>query len=460
MKTKQDRPETNRKPDPDVAAPRKRFGIVKLEERIKPRMGGNPMKRSRLFRWAAVPVMAVLLAVAARADEVTDWHEHMLTTLVTAGTNPVVCGRDAALVSAAVFDAVNGIERRYAPIHVPAEAPRGASKRAAAVEAAYVILVSRYPAQVLDLDAKRFASLAAIGESGQSLERGVAWGQEVAQAILDWRSTDGFTSTPPPFLGGNDVGEWRPTPPGFAPGLLPQFATMTPWGIDSPDQFRPDGPLALDSDQYAQEFNEVKAMGSVDSTIRSDDQTDSCKFWQASSPTYLWNRVALDLVAQGDNDLSDNAHLLATMNLATADSQIACWDSKYFYVFWRPVTAIRLADTDGNDGTDVDTSWTPLLVTPPFPEYTSGHSCASSGAATVLAAYFGDATSFAVKSQTDLNWTRSFSSFSGAVAEVADARVFAGIHFRAACAVGVEMGRGVAEYDMENLMKRLHGNGD
>ena len=134
------------------------------------------MKRSRLSRWAAVPVMAVLLAGAARADEVTDWHEHMLTTLVTAATNPVVSGRDAALVSAAVFDAVNGIERRYAPIHVSAVSPRGASKRAAAVEAAYTILVSRYLAQATDLNAKRFASLAAIGDSGQSVERGVKWG--------------------------------------------------------------------------------------------------------------------------------------------------------------------------------------------------------------------------------------------------------------------------------------------
>ena len=132
------------------------------------------MKRSRLSRWAAVPVMAVFLAVAARADEVTDWHEHMLTSIVTAASNPLVSGRDAALVSAAMFDAVNGIERRYAPIYVTADAPRGASKRAAAVEAAYTILVSRYPAQVTDLNAKRSTSLAAIADSGQSLAQSVA----------------------------------------------------------------------------------------------------------------------------------------------------------------------------------------------------------------------------------------------------------------------------------------------
>lgn len=418
------------------------------------------MKRSRLSRWGAVLVTAVFLAGAARADEVTDWHEHMLAALTTAGTNPVVSNRDAALVSAAVFDAVNGIERRYEPIHVAADAPRGASKRAAAVQAAYVILVTRYPAQATDLNAKRTASLAAIADGGKSLERGVEWGQEVAEAILDWRSTDGFTSTPSPYLGGSDVGQWRPTPNAFAAGLLPQWATMTPWGILSPDAFRPAGPPALDSDQYAVEFDEVKEMGSLGSTVRTADQTDFCKFWQTSTPTFLWTRVALDLIADTDNDLSENAHLLATMSLAIADAIISCWDAKYYYEFWRPVTAIRLADTDGNDDTAVDTGWTPLLVTPPFPEYTSGHSSASGAAAGVLADYFGDETSFTVKSHTNLSWVRSFSSFSAALDEVADARVFAGIHFRAACDVGTAAGTDVAAYIIENLMGRVHGSDD
>ena len=396
----------------------------------------------------------------ANSDEVTEWHENMLAVLVTAGTNPIASTRDAALVSAAVFDAVNGIERRYEPIHVPAEAPKGASKRAAAVQAAYVILATRYPAQASALADKRTASLAAIADGGNSLERGVEWGQEVAEAILEWRSTDGFSSSPPAYTGGSDPGEWRPTPPAGAPGLLPQFATMTPWGIESADQFRPSGPRALDSDEYADDFNEVKVMGSIGSTLRTAEQTDFCKFWQASTPTFLWNRVALDLIADTDNNLSDNAHLLATMNLAIADSIIGCWDAKYFYSFWRPITAIRLADTDGNDDTAVDTSWTPLLVTPPFPEHTSGHSSASSAAVAVLADFFGDETSFTVKSHTNLNWTRSFTSFSSAIDEVADARVFAGIHFRTACDLGAAAGSEVAAYIMENLMGRIHGNGD
>jgi hypothetical protein len=416
------------------------------------------MKRSKLSRWGAVPVLAALLTGAARADEVTDWHEHMLVALINAGVSPPVGTREAALVSSAVFDAVNGIERRYEPIYVVADAPRGASKRAAAVQAAYVILVTRFPAQSADLNAKRTASLAAIADGGKALDRGVAWGQDVAQAILDWRSTDGFTPAPPPFVGGTETGRWRPTPPLFLPGSVPQLATLTPWGILAHDQFRPAGPPALDSDQYAVEFNEVKEMGSLGSTLRTADQTDSCRFWQASTPTFLWTRVALDLIAQTDNDLSENARLLASMSLATADAIIACWDAKYFYEFWRPITAIRLADTDGNDDTVEDLSWTPLLATPPFPEYTSGHSSASGAATAVLADFFGDATSFTVKSQTDLNWVRSFSSFSAALDEVADARVFAGIHFRGACAVAGATGTAVATYVLDHRMGRIHGN--
>jgi hypothetical protein len=402
----------------------------------------------------------VSLAVPAGADEVTEWHEHMLAALITAGLNPIVSTRDAALVSTAVFDAVNGIERRYEPIHVPADAPPGASKRAAAVQAAYAILVARFPAQSADLGAKRTASLEAIAAGGNSLELGVEWGQEVAEAILDWRSTDGFASSPPAYTGGSGPGDWRPTPPAGANGLLPQWATMTPWGMSSADQFRPSAPPSLDSDAYLADFLEVKAMGSVGSALRSAEQSDFCRFWQTSTPTFLWNRVALDLIADTDNSLSDNAHLLATMNLAIADAIIGCWDAKYYYEFWRPVTAIRLADTDGNDDTPVDTTWTPLLVTPPFPEHTSGHSSASSAAVTVLASAFGEDTSFTVKSHTNLSWVREFSSFSSAIDEVADARVFAGIHFRTACDLGAAAGFEVAAYIMENMMGRLHGQGD
>ena len=428
--------------------------------------------------------LPLAMAGAARADEVTDWHEHMLTSLRTAGlgaVNPIVSTRDAALVSAAVFDAVNGIERRYEPIHVPADAPRGASKRAAAVEAACTILLARMPAsQAADLNAKRAASLAAIGGSGESVERGVEWGHFVAEAMLAWRSTDGFTPPPPPYFGGNEPGRWRPTsvtPAGTpVPGAAPQFATMTPWGIDFPSQFRPAGPPALSSDQYRVEFDEVRLMGSINTPIdiRSAAETDDCKFWASTSGTYFWNRVALDLLAdQGGNEgededgeegtggdnLSDNARLLARLNLAVADGLIACWDAKYHFEFWRPVTAIRLEDADG-DGNADEPDWTPHVVTPSFPEYTSGHSSVAGAAVAVLADHFGEESPFMLESQTNTSWVRFYPNFTAAIDDVADARVFAGIHFRAACDEGVAVSREVAAYILDNRMQRSHGEGE
>ena len=415
----------------------------------------NAWRRSLLLL-----VLPLAMAGAVHADEVTDWHEHMLVALGNAGIRPPVSTREASLVSAAVFDAVNGIERRYAPIHVPAAAPRGASKRAAADQAAYVVLVARFPSQEPDLGAKRTASLAAIGDEGESMRRGIAWGQTVADAILLWRSTDGFTPAPPPYLGSEEVGKWRPTPTAFASGAVPQFATMAPWGMLTPDQFRPAGPPALDTEQYLADYIEVKQMGSIDSTLRTEDETDACLFAAATSGTYVWNRLAIDLAADHGFELSDNARLLATLNLAMADSVIACWDAKYFYEFWRPVTAIPLADTDGNPQTIADPAWEPLLATPAHPEYTSGHSSASSAAATVLADYFGDDTPFMLQSPAAPGWIRIYPSFSAAVDEVTEARVFAGIHFRAACEDGAVLGSEVAAFILENSMGRIHGEGE
>lgn len=405
-------------------------------------------------------VLPLALASAVRADEVTDWHEHMLVALTKGGGNSQIRSRNAAHVSAAVFDAVNGVERRYAPIHVPPAAPRGASKRAAAVQAAYAILLSKYPAQATELSAKQTVSLAAIGDEGESMRRGLEWGQTVAGEILAWRNTDGFIPTPPAYTGGTETGRWRPTPPNFTSGAVPQFATMTPWAILTPDQFLPPGPPELESEAYAADYIEVRLMGSADSPLRSADETDACLFWESGSPTHFWDRVALDLVADRGFELSDNAHLLATLNLAIADGIIACWNAKYTYEFWRPVTAIPLADTDGNDATTADPAWTPLLATPSHPEYVSGHSSASSAATTVLADYFGDDTPFMARSPAAAGWVRSFPSFSASINEIADARVFAGIHFRTACEDGAILGSDVAAYILENSMGRIHGVGE
>jgi hypothetical protein len=418
------------------------------------------------FAVAVAFVFALVLpSGAARADEVTDWNQIMLQSALAASPpiSPLVMSRVGAIVQSSVFDAVNGIEQRYTSIHVEPNAAPGASRRAAAVQAAYAALVYIYPAQKSTLDQKRADSLAAIAsgpgaEHSQSIARGIAWGQTVADAIWAWRSADGFTPPPPPFLGGNAVGEWRPTLPGFLPGAGPQFATMTPWVIQSPSQFRPAGPPALDSDRYTSDFNETKTMGSISSAARTADQTLFSQFWAASSATYYWDTIAVTLGAEHNLTLSENSRLLALVNISMADAAIACWDAKYTYVFWRPVTAIPLAATDGNPQTIDDSAWLPLLITPAFPEYPSGHSTVSGAAAEVLAGYFGEDSSFSVGSDVMIGVVRSFDSFSAATDEIKNARIYAGIHYRTACDDGQTTGVAVADYVIANALLPLHGN--
>jgi membrane-associated phospholipid phosphatase len=422
------------------------------------------MKKITRFSWLVLVALATNIASTARADEVTDWNQILRdAALVPPATSPLVITRVAAIVHAAVFDAVNGIERRYTPIHVDPAAPRGASRRAAAVQAAYASLVKLYPGQKPALDAKLAASLAAIAsgpaaENSLSIARGIEWGQTVADAIWAWRSTDGFTPAPPPFVGGLAVGQWRPTPPAFAPGAGPQFAYMTPWVIQSPSQFRPSGPPALTSDRYTTDFNETKTMGRGSSLFRTSDQTTACLFWNTTTASHLWNHVAVALSDERHTTLSENARLFALLNIAIADAAIACWDAKYYYVFWRPVTAIPLAATDGNPGTEADLSWTPLFATPAHPEYPSGHSALSGAAGAVLADYFGEETEFGVVSDTMVGVVRSFSTFSAALDEVTEARVFAGIHFRSACDDGRATGIAVGNHAIANSLQPIHGN--
>ena len=412
------------------------------------------------------PVVTVLGAGLAIGDEVTDWNRIMLNTLVTP---PAVAAplapRPAAIVAAAVFDAVNGIERRYTPIHVPPAAPAGASQRAAAVQAAYASLVRLFPAQASTFDAERTVSLSGIAsgpaaEESESIQRGIEWGQTVADAIWAWRSNDGFSNVQPPSTGGLAPGQWRPTPPAMAPGLAPQLAQVTPWAIASPSQFRPAGPNNLTSAAYAADLNETETMGSATSSVRTPDQTLYVQFWASTGPPNFWDPVATRLAAGRHFTLSENARLLALVNMALADAIIGCWDAKYTYDSWRPITAIRLVDTDGNPDTTADASWNPMIVTPPFPEYPSAHSCVSSAAGRILAGYFGENTEFSVTSNGMPTVIRYFSSFSDALDEVKNARVFGGIHFRTACNDGQALGNGVGDYILANALVRINGHGE
>ena len=402
-------------------------------------------------------------SAAAPPDPVLEWINIMNDTVLAGGTSPFFTSRIAAMVSASVFDAVNGIDPRLRPLHVPPNAPGGASQRAAAIQAAYVILVNAYPAQSATLTTQLQSSLGALAltESARSISAGAAWGQTVADATWAWRLTDGFAPPPPPFEGvlaivGTPaaIGYWRPTPPPNAPGAGTQLATMTPWVLVRASQFRLPPPYSLDSAQYAADLNETKIMGAFSGSPRTADQSELVLFWQSNTPL-TWNRVAAQISAERGLSFHENVHLFALLNVTMADAVIACWDSKYRYSFWRPITAIR----EGLTPADADPTWEPWLDffppgTPAFPEYPSAHASISGSAAFILASTFGDNTSFTVTSESRPG-TRSFSSFSSAVSEIADARVFGGIHFRTSCVLGNTLGRNVANFVARHAIRPL-----
>jgi PAP2 superfamily len=442
-----------------------------MRRSLCPRMGhsvsvcfGLMLILSSLFL-GAVPTIAWPLH-----DPVLEWIGIMNDTALAAGTNPLATSRVVALVSASVYDAVNGIEPRYQPFFVKPDGSHSASQRAAAIQAAYAILIDLYPAQTYpneaaNLVAHRTASLIALAEheKADSINAGIAWGQTVADAIWAWRLTDGNAPPPPPFVGvlgiedkPEAIGVWRPTPKANAYGAGPQFATMTPWVLTRPSLFRLPPPLALDSPEFATDLAEVTKMGIQFDSPRTADQSDLALFWAGNTPLY-WNRVAVQLATKASLSLTHNARLFALLNVTMADAAIACWDSKYRYVFWRPITAIRT----GVGTQPADPTWTPwlddLTGTPAHPEYPSGHSTVSGSAAAVLAAAFGENTSFTVTTDVKqaLKQERSFNSFEDAVLEIANARVFGGIHFRISCTRGNQLGQSVAEYVTAHAFRPL-----
>lgn len=411
------------------------------------------MKQTSLYAICTFLAGGMLLA-----DELSDWNQMLLTAFLTAPVTPgPVTTRGAAIFQSAVFDAVNGVDRRYTPIYVPATAPPGASRRAAAVQSAYAILVNLYPDQKARFDQQRSDSLAAITDTTDAVQSGLSWGQYVADQLWSWRSQDGFANAPPPYLGGTDPGQWRPTPPAMAAGLDPQLADVTPWVIRTPAQFRPPGPPAMTTDQYTSDFNETKSMGSSMNSGRTADQTLYATFWQAGNPPDYWDPVVLSLTARHHYPTVRTARLLALVNMAMADAIVGCWDAKYTYSSWRPITAIQLGSTDDNDATIADTAWAPLITTPAFPEYPSAHSCASGAAARILSAEFGEETAFDVVTNAIPGVTRHFHNFSGALVEVMNARVFGGIHFRTACVDGQALGISVGDYTLGHAMVPLDG---
>jgi hypothetical protein len=416
---------------------------------------------------AKIGIALVALAIGypskLAADEVLDWNAVFNQAIVKSPYASALAFRQAAIVHASIFDAFNGIERRYEPIHVTELAPKNASARAAIVQAAYASMTYLFaPAQKPLLDAQLAASLTELAndkhEDPAEVALGLAWGQHVADLIWTWRSADGYDPSPSTFSGNTAVGQWRPTPPAFANALFPYLPHSLTWVIPSPSSFSPPGPPGLTSAQYTADFNEVKALGQNTSTARTADQTQAAKFWYGTALTF-WNRAAADTSVKRHLSLAKNVRLFALLNVAMADAGISCWDAKYFYNFWRPITAIRLADTDSNPNTAPDPNWSPLMATPAYQEYSSGHATVSGAGQEVLTEYFGSHVPVSGWSESfGPGVVRSWPSFSAAADEANLARIWVGIHFRTAVMDARAGGNAIGAYVMDNGLQRLHGH--
>jgi len=396
-----------------------------------------------------------------QSDAVLDWNT-CLEEVVFATAQPVPSQpRSAAMVHLAMFDAVNGVEHRYTPYHVTAAAPRGAGKEAAAVQAAYTVLRALYPTQTNLLDARLVESLAKVPGKRESITRGRAWGEYVANQILALRSTDHWNDPQPPFMGGFAVGQWRSLPfstnaDGALPAVFPQNAVLTPFAMNSTSEFRPGSPYgalipnALLTAEYAADLDEVKTLGRVDSAVRTPQQTEIARLWQAMGAIDEI-RAARALVSPRAS-LVDTARLFALASMTACDALIIGADSKFAYQLWRPHHAIRLADTDGNPSTIADPEWTGLILAPRFPEYVSNHSVLTASIMRVLAHELGDENSFSLGTPLLPGVTVNFERFSDAAAQVKEARIWGGIHFRHACDVGEELGVSLADFVVANYL--------
>jgi membrane-associated phospholipid phosphatase len=396
-----------------------------------------------------------------RPNQVLEWNQIFIDTLIVTNTANSSSQRLGAIVQTAVFDAYNGIARRYSPIFVQPAAPAGASRRAAVIAAAHTALVGLFPTRQAALDARYTASLAALsddgGDGGQSRESGIAWGIHVAESVLAWRANDGFGGTYPPFTGGTATGQWRPTPPSFGPMSAQALAFTDMFVLDSNNQFQPPLPRGFATTTYTDDFNAVKALGRKTGSTRTDDESLLAVFWEGNASVH-WNQAANQLARANQLSLSQSNRLLAMLNIAMADTAFTTWSGKRFYganpaeVTWRPVTAIPLADSDGNPDTVADPTWVPLINTPSHPEYPAGHPSLNGAAATVLLAHFDDAQTFVL---TTGQTSRTYSSIARARLDGNNGRVWGGMHFPSTVAISDVEGEAIATYVSQNAMKSV-----
>ncbi|WFU21156.1 Ig-like domain-containing protein [Bradyrhizobium sp. CB1717] len=389
------------------------------------------------------------IAASGAENAALAWNQTTLDTIRADGATPIVASRTLAMESIAVLDVLAAIDGTPA-IMVGLTAPANLSVDAAVAAAAHRVLAYLYPGQAAALDQKLAADLADIPE-GDDKAAGLSFGRAVADAVIALRDHDGWDA----FVTYNAEGapgQWVPTPPMFDVPLGPQWGSLTPFALQTGDQFRPGAPPSLDSAEYAAAFDEVMRLGSATSSERTAEQTQIARFWAdglgSFTPSGHWNAIATEAAQAEGLSLSDSARMLAMLNIGLADAGIAAWDAKYFYGSWRPITAIRRADEDGNPETTADPTWQPLLLTPAFPEYISGHSTYSATAATILSGVFGD-YAFSTTSIGLPGVTRSFDSFDDAAAEAGQSRIYGGIHFQFANIAGQATGRLIGDWVLD-----------
>ncbi|MFN9719320.1 MAG: phosphatase PAP2 family protein [Planctomycetota bacterium] len=394
------------------------------------------------------------------AATIHDWNEELLEAIRTERLAPPMASRAMAIVSTAVFDAVNSIDGRYEAYLTFANVSPLASKDAAAAAAAHRTLSALFPSQRSYFDALLNETLSTI-PWGSMRDAGIGAGVFVADRILNARSTDGWNRIVS-YTPGDYIGDWNPTAPDFAPAVLPQWGLVRPWAMSRQNQFLPSAPPSLLSSVYARDLNEVKSIGAVNSRTRTTDQTNIALFWAGAAgtatPPGQWNMIA-QTIAEGEGlSMEKCARMYAVLNIALADAAITSWNAKYTYDLWRPIDAIQNADLDGNLSTVRDASWAPLLKTPAFPTYTSGHSTFSAAAAAVLTDVFGtDAIGFVARSEAAGVPDRLYTSIRAAAAEAGLSRIYGGIHFQFDNQAGLSSGDALGRFVAANCLPMRAG---
>jgi membrane-associated phospholipid phosphatase len=407
---------------------------------------------------AAVLAAASLAPAMAQAtnpvSQVVQWNRTLLVIVRTPGAQPATVHptRSFAIMHAAIYDAVNAIDGTHKPYLVRLSASHFASQEAAAAAAAHEVLVKLYPNFQATLDAQLEQALTQLPNVGKA--EGIRIGNTVADRILALRSNDGSNAQPIPYVFGNAPGDYQSTPPNFP--KQPQFthwSRVTPFALESADQFRPGGPPKLTSDRYGDAFDQVKSLGIAGSTTATADEALTGRFWNGAVQNY-WNEIAQTASLAHDLTTAENARLFALLNFSFVDAVIAFYDAKYTYNFWRPVTAIRAAATDGNPDTEADPNWLPEVGnTTPDPSYPGAHAAISAAGAKVLISFLHkDHFEFEVTSEVLPGVDRSFASFRAAAEEATMSRIFAGVHFLFDLTAGQRLGSDVADFVVDNFL--------